>query len=290
MLLRVRCRVACESLCNSCPIPGSGNDRERIFFTDTDREAFVELLGEVADRFSWICHAHYLMTNHYHLVTEMPNANLSRGMRHLDGVYTQRINRLNKRTGHLLQGRLKAILVEKENYLPELARHVVLNPVRAKMVRSAKDWRWGSYRATAGQAAVPSFLTMKWILTQFGRDMSMATHAYRTFVERGRGVSVWDELRRGNLLGTDSFAEQVTPLLDERRTVIEIPRFERLAAKLPLEELFKNTHDKTTRNDKIHEAMRVYEYTLKELACHLGLHCSTINVIANRVAEEGRQE
>jgi len=267
-------------------VTSRGNDREKIFFMDTDRKAFLELLSEVVDRFSWVCHAYCLMTNHYHLLIETPHANLSRGMRHLNGVYTQRMNRLNKRTGHLLQGRFKSILVEKESYLLELARYVVLNPVRAKMVRSAKDWRWSSYRATAGQAAVPTFLTAKWILSQFSKDMSVATRAYRKFVGRGRGASIWDELRRGNLLGTDSFAEQVAPLLDERRNTIEIPRFQRLAARPTLHELFAGVQGKETRNARVHEAMRVHEYTLKELAEYLGLHYSTISVIAKSLDRE----
>jgi len=118
-------------------------------------------------------------------VVETPNANLSQGMRHINGVFTQRINHLNKRSGHLLQGRFKSVLVEKESYLLELARYVMLNPVRAKMVRSAKDWRWSSYQATAGQAEAPEFLTVRWILSQFEPDLARAQHAYRTFVRQG---------------------------------------------------------------------------------------------------------
>jgi putative transposase len=133
-------------------VTSRGNDREMIFFTDTDRVAFLELLHDVVERFSWVCHAYCQMTNHYHLVVETPVANLSRGMRHINGVYTQRINKLNKRSGHVLQGRFKSVLVEKESHLLELARYVVLNPVRAKMVRSAKDWKWSSYREFRGHS------------------------------------------------------------------------------------------------------------------------------------------
>jgi putative transposase len=267
-------------------ITSRGNDRAKIFFTDMDRMAFLELLGEAVDRFSWTCHAYCLMTNHYHLVIETPNANLSRGMRHINGVYTQRINKLNKRSGHLLQGRFKSILVEKEAHLLELARYVVLNPVRTKMVRSAKDWRWSSYRATAGLADAPGFLTTDWILSQLDRSRSKAQHAYRKFVRQGRGIEVWDELRRGCLLGTDEFEAEVAPLLSEHRSAIDYPRSQRLAARPSLQELFSNATDKATRNARIHEAMRVHEYTLKELSAYLGLHYSTISVIAGRVAKE----
>lgn len=269
-------------------ITSRGNDRGTIFFTDSDRVAFIKLLADVVKRYSWICHAYCLMTNHYHLVTETPNANLSRGMRHLNGVYTQRINKLNNRSGHVLQGRFKSVLVEKDSHLMELARYVVLNPVRAKMVRSTKDWKWSSYRAMAGLEEVPEFLTTSWILSQFDRDLTRAKHAYRKFVREGRGVEIWNELRHGCLLGTDAFEEEVAPLLDQRRFAIEYPRAQRLAARPSLEELFTGVSDRASRNAKIHEAMRVHEYTLKELADHLGLHYSTISVIAKRVDEESR--
>jgi len=264
-------------------VTSRGNDRERIFFTDTDREAFLELLGDVAERFSWIFHAYCLMTNHFHLVVETPHANLSRGMRHINGVFTQRINRLNKRSGHLLQGRFKSILVEKDSYLLELARYVVLNPVRAKMVRSAKDWKWSSYRATAGQSEIPSFLTVEWLLAQFDSNLSRAQKAYRRFVQQGRGIAIWSDLRHGNILGSEGFDEVFQPLLEQRRRDIEVPRVERLAARPSLDQLFADIHDKPARNEQIHRAMRVHEYTLKELSKHLGLHYSTISVIAKRV-------
>jgi len=115
------------------------------------------VLAEAVERYHWICHAYCLMPNHYHLLVETPLANLSQGMRQLNGAYTQAFNRRHNRTGHLLQGRYKAILVEKESHLLELARYIVLNPVRAKLVRHPRAWRWSSYRATAGDEEPPSF-------------------------------------------------------------------------------------------------------------------------------------
>ena len=271
-------------------VTSRGNDRAKIFFTDTDRVAFLDLLGEAVDRFSWICHAYCQMTNHYHLVIETPNANLSRGMRHINGVYTQRINKLNKRSGHVFQGRFKSVLVEKESHLLELARYVVLNPLSAGMVRSAKDWRWSSYRATAGMTECPSFLTANWILAQFDRSRSKAQHAYRRFVRQGRGVELWEELRRSCLLGTDAFEAEVAPLLSEQRSAIDFPRSQRLAARPSLQELFSGVSDKVTRNAKIREAMRIHEYTLRELSEHLGLHYSTISVVTKRMDEEQKRQ
>ncbi|MCG6896234.1 MAG: transposase [Thiocapsa sp.] len=135
-------------------VTARGNERRSIFLGDGDgdRAAFLGVLAQTCERFGWICHAYCLMTNHYHLLVETPDGNLSKGMRQLNGVYTQRVNRSHGRVGHLFQGRFKAILVERESDLLELARSVVLNPVRAGMVPAPGDWPWSSYRATVGAA------------------------------------------------------------------------------------------------------------------------------------------
>jgi len=121
-------------------VTARGDGREDIYLGDEDRDIYLEVLADVHSRFNWTIHAYCLMTNHYHLLIETPEGNLAKGMRHLDGVYTQRFNRRHNRVGHVFQGRYKAIIVQKENYLLELSRYIVLNPVRAQMVRSAKDW------------------------------------------------------------------------------------------------------------------------------------------------------
>ena len=117
-------------------VTSRGNARQRVFRDDEDREMFLATLAWVVERFGWRCHAYCLMDNHIHLLIETPQPNLSRGMRQLNGVYTQPFNRRHRKVGHLFQGRFKAVLVEKERYLLELARYIVLNPVRAKMVKT----------------------------------------------------------------------------------------------------------------------------------------------------------
>ena len=114
-------------------ITSRGNRQGDIYESDADRSAFINLLGDLCDTCNWVCHAYCLMSNHYHLLIETPEANLSKGMRQLNGVYTQLYNRSHKRFGHVFQGRYKAIHVEKEAYLLELARYIVLNPVRASI-------------------------------------------------------------------------------------------------------------------------------------------------------------
>jgi putative transposase len=144
-----------------------GNARQDIFEDDDDRQMFLESLARVCGRHRWLCHAYCLMSNHYHLLVETGSPTLSKSMKYLNGVYTQYYNRKHARVGHLFQGRFKGILVEKDAYLFELSRYVVLNPVRARMVRLAKHWPWSSYRATAGLALSPECLTTDWILGGF---------------------------------------------------------------------------------------------------------------------------
>ena len=266
-------------------VTSRGNAGTAIFLDDTDRVRFLEVLGTVVERFGWICHAYCLMTSHYHLLIETPQPNLSRGMQHLNGVYTQWFNREHSRAGHLVQGRFKSIVVEKESYLLELARYIVLNPVRAKLARSARDWRWSSYRATAGQIDPPSFLTVDWLLSQFAVNRGKAIRAYRDFVKEGRGVNVWEDVTAGVLMGSDALVQSLKPLLRDVEENREIRRDERLAVRPKLEELFADVPDKPTRNERIHAAVRKHQYKLKEVGDHLGLCYSTISVIAKRIDE-----
>jgi REP element-mobilizing transposase RayT len=115
-------------------ITSRGGRGEAIFEDDADREAFLGVLAEVVEGYRWICHAFCLMTNHYRLVIETLEGNPWRGMRQLNGVYTQASNRRHRRVGHLFQGRFKGTLVERDAYLPEVSRCGVPNPVRAGIV------------------------------------------------------------------------------------------------------------------------------------------------------------
>ena len=128
-----------------------GDRREDIFDDDADRRRWLEIINAVCERFNWRIHAYCLMDNHYHLVVETIDGNLSKGMRQLNGVYTQYYNRRHDYSGHLFQGRYKAIHVDKDTYLLELTRYVVLNPIRARMVTEVGAWPWSSYSAMVGQ-------------------------------------------------------------------------------------------------------------------------------------------
>jgi putative transposase len=171
-------------------VTSRGDRREPIFEDDEDRWMFFGILEEVVQRFNWVCHGYCLMTNHYHLVVETQDGNLSNGMRHLNGMYTQATKRRHGHTGHLFQGRFKGILVDKESYLLELTRYVVLNPVRAGMVKHPGKYPWSSYRAMVGEVQVPDWLATEMILGQFGKRRAEARRRYNEFVLGGSPVAV----------------------------------------------------------------------------------------------------
>ena len=252
-------------------ITGRGNARQRIYRNDEDREQFLSILSHVIDRYGWLCHAYCLMDNHYHILIETHKPNLSLGMRQLNGLYTQSHNRCHGRVGHLFQGRFKAILVEKKSHLLELCRYVVLNPVRAKMVKHPGKWKWSSYGATAGEGAVPKYLTVDWILGQFGRKLHEAQKRYRNYVEEGRvASSPWEGLQGQIYLGREDFVRKHQP----DRVIREVPRRQTQAHRPALKELFGG---KKNLDRAIGEAYRRYGYRMVEIAEHLGVHYSTVS-------------
>lgn len=188
-----------------------GNARAEIYRDDEDRQLFLELLSKEIAQQGWRCYAYCLMSNHYHILIETPEGNLVSGMRRLNGVYTQAFNRRHRRVGHVFQGRYKAIVVDRDSYGLELCRYIVLNPVRAKMVKRPQDWRWSSYRATAGFASAADWLDVAWVLGQFGHR---ARTAYRRFVSEGIGqASPWEHLRGQIWLGGEEFRKRMGKLV-----------------------------------------------------------------------------
>ncbi len=266
-------------------ITSRGDRREDIFESDDDFQMFLEVLGEVCERFNWVCHAYCLMTNHYHLLIETPDGNLSKGMRQLNGVYTQKFNRAHNRVGHVFQGRYKGILVEKQNYLLELCRYIVLNPVRAEMVRSAKDWPWSSYRATSGQVEKPEWLDVNWIIASFGKRRQKAIEGYRSFVKAGKGQpSPWKKLKNQVYLGSDEFVEQILESIRDDKHLSEVPSSQKRAAPKPLQHYEKSSK---ARDEAIFNAYQSDGYSMQEIGDYFGLHYSRVSRILK--AEENKR-
>lgn len=258
-------------------ITSRGNAREAIYLDDQDREQWLEIFGEVAQRFNWVCYAYCLMGNHYHVLVETPEANLAMGMRHLNGVYTQRFNKRHKRVGHVYQGRYKAILVDKDNYLMELARYIVLNPVRAEMVRDAEKWPWSSYRAMVGSDNPQSWLAVDWLLSQFAKRLKTARARYETFVKEGKGQpSPWGQLKNQVFLGDNAFVSRMQALIEPDRDLSEVPLGQKRTVAKPLS-FFEKTLP--TRNEAIIQAYASGGYKMSEIADYFGLHYSSISKI-----------
>ena len=266
-------------------VTSRGDRREDIFFGDADRLAWLEILGSVCKRFNWACHAWCQMDNHYHVVVETPEGNLSQGMRQLNGVYTQYVNRTYDRVGHVFQGRYKAILVERDAYLLELSRYVVLNPVRAKMVKRPELWAWSSYRSMIGQADRPEWLQTDWVLGQFGSRRNRAREKYADFVLAGVGLpSVWDNVRSQIYLGSEAFAERLRRQAPKDTDLGEIPRIQRRAVAKPLSSFVKAAQG--NRDAAIAAAFQSGDYTMKQIAEHFGVHYSTVSRVVKK-AEGG---
>lgn len=261
-------------------VTSRGDRQEPIYEDDEDREAFLRTLAEVVDRFNWRCHAYCLMTNHYHLVVETPDGNLSRGMRQLNGVYTQASNRRHGRVGHLFQGRFKAILVDKDSYLLELTRYVVLNPVRAGMVESPGEWYWSSYRAMVGEAPAADWLATDGLLAQFGTRRNEARRRYRQFVADGAG-DIWSELRQQIYLGDEKFVEKMQAKAVPQKDPVSIPRAQRRKPALSLAAISAGHRE---RNAAMVAAYATGAYSYREIAEYFGVHPATVGrVVRNEM-------
>jgi len=263
-------------------ITSRGNEKKAVYKDGMDRETFLDTLFQVSKRYNWICHAYCLMNNHYHLIIETPDGNLSAGMRQLNGVYTQTFNKRHKRVGHLFQGRYKAILIQKDSHLLEVCRYVVLNPVRARAVERPEMWKWSSYQATGGKEKPHPCLSTEWILGQFGTTRSIAEEAYQKFVQSGiRQESIWKALRAQSILGEEEFTTTLMDYLRGKRDIPELSKIQRYADRPSLTQIFSGriVQDIGKRNEKIQEAVQQYGYRQREVADYLDMHFTSISRI-----------
>ena len=216
-----------------------GNAQQPIFLDDTDRQQFVRLLSREIRQQHWLCYVYCLMGNHYHLVIETPEPNLSRGLKRLHGTYTQWFNRRHQRVGHLLQGRFKSLLVEKESYLQELCRYVALNPVRAGMVPDAGAWTWSSYRATAGIQEAPEWLDTSSVLSLFDTNQATARAAYQRFVADGvHQPSPWAQVTSQIFLGSPEFLDRIERLV-QGKPLANVPTVQTQPTRLSPDEVLQ---------------------------------------------------
>jgi putative transposase len=260
-------------------VTARGNGRQTLFVDDVDHEHFLAVLADVAAHYHLLCHAYCLMANHYHLLIETPDANLSRAMRQLNGLFAQYFNRRHERPGHVLQGRFHAQVVDRESYLREACRYIVLNPLRAGLVAHPRDWPWSSYRATAGETSAPAFLTVDWILSlAHAPSRAEAQDRYARFVAAGMTGDIDSSGPPGALiLGRARELPVVRAQVERSATLVEIPRNHRFALRPSLEQVFAGARTRAERDARAAQAVRNYGYSRRSVASFLGMHYSAVS-------------
>jgi len=267
-----------------------GKGFEPIFREEGDRLDFLDILAETVFRFKWLCHSYCLLNDHYHLILETPQGNLSRGMRQINGLYTQMFNRKYRRRGSLFGERFKSIIFEKTRYLLPLNRHMVLNPVRTGLSSRPEAWRWSSYLPTIEKKSPPPFLFTQTILSRFSsKNRALAIERYKAFItSESREKFTWRDLRFQVFLGSDYFIEKI------RNMILVQKPYRR--GKTPttggqnrvlLDEILG--YGWTSRKEKdalIHQAYIQYGYTLNEIADFLGVHAATVSRAVRRVEKK----
>jgi putative transposase len=221
-------------------VTSRGNERKEIFREDRDRLLFLSLLAAAVKRFRWRLHEYCLMTNHYHLVIETPFRTLAKGMHWLNSEYVRIFNRRYERVGHLFQGRYKGILVDEQNYLDEVRRYTVLNPVRAGMVVDPAEYRWSSYRAHAGLELIPEWLHSEWLF-DLHTERPKCHEMYREYVTAkiGSTESIWEKLVGQIYLGSVEWIEEMRKVIAEKPRSDEHPMTQRLIPRLKMATVVK---------------------------------------------------
>jgi REP element-mobilizing transposase RayT len=213
-----------------------GNAGEKIFKNKGDKEKFLEYLEKAVERFSLIIHTYCLMDSHYHLLIETPGANLSVAVQWINVSYAVYFNRKRQRSGHLFQGRFKAILIDADGYLKQISRYIHLDPVIGKIARPPADYPWSSYGAFLGKEKTPNWLETKWLLSQFGKRKKDAIRSYKSFVEGVKADALenpHEEIVGGLILGDMDFVNWVKEkFLSARDGEDEIPQLEKLKPSL----------------------------------------------------------
>ncbi|HMW57736.1 MAG TPA: transposase [Burkholderiaceae bacterium] len=276
-------------------VTSRGDRREPIYRDDEDREAHLAVIARAMERFDAQALAYCLMGNHYHLVLQTRQANLSRLMRQVNGVYTQAFNRRHGVAGHLFQGRFKAILVDRDAYLLALCLYVERNPVAAGLVATAKDWRWSSCRAHTGHDGVPPWLDSDGLYGQLlGRpvkskgDRTKAAQQYAALVEddAADGSTFWQEALRGQIfLGDEDFvARMQAQAAGSSRGAVDIPKAQRRG---PFD-LQRHLAESADRDGAMLSAYRDHGMTMTAIAAEAGLSVSRVSRVIKALEAKGK--
>ncbi len=275
-------------------ITSRGNERKAVFKSERDREKLLSYFGSATERYAAIVHAYCLMDNHYHLLMETPAGNLSRIMHHINGAYTTYFNVRRERSGHLFQGRYKAILIEADEYAKELSRYIHLNPVRAGMCANPEEYPWSSCRYYTVETEAPDWLQRGLILGYFGQNLSVSMRWYREFIHAVMGVGYDNplaELKHSVILGSGQFVAEIRDRflkhktqdrdLPALRTLLEQPSLDQIEQAV---DAALSTEPKLARQVKLHLCHRYSGMTLTEIGLRFGIGQSGVTQASQRIA------
>ena len=277
-------------------VTARGNERKDVFKSAKDREKFLAYLESAVFRYGAAIHAYCLMTNHYHLLLETPRGNLSQVMQHINGAYTNYYNAKRRRSGHLFQGRYRAILVDADAYAMELSRYIHLNPVRAGMCAMADEYPWSSYRDYIGRRAVPGWLAMTFILGLTGASNEAAQKSYRQFVDEAAGKELDSPLEKAvaaAILGRDEFVAEI----QERHLTVKpsdrnLPALRQLVNGPAIDRIIEEAAEVFGENERLAEKAAIYlchRYSgskLREIGERFGVKDSAVSQSSRRFKME----
>lgn len=276
-------------------ITARGNERKDIFRSARDREKFLSYLQSATQRYGAAIHVYCLMSNHYHLLLETPEGNLSQIMRHINGAYTSYFNTKRRRAGHLFQGRYKGILVEADEYAEELSRYIHLNPVRAGMVEKPEDFQWSSYAAYVGKKKSPDWLVRDFILAYFDGKKEKAERKYQEFVQLGMPAAAdpLSEVVGSFLLGSETFIRTIREkFLTDRKDDRNLPVVRQIARRAAPEKIDRLVENVFTEDAALGRKARLYLYhtctaqSLKEIGSRFGIKETGVSQASRRFSEK----
>lgn len=275
-----------------------GIERRKIYQSAKDYALFLHLLEQSCTQFNFIIHAYCLMSNHYHLFIETPAGNLSRGLRHINGVYTQKYNHRYKRVGALFQGRYKAKLVDANSYSLELVRYIHMNPVEAKMVKRPEAYPYSSYKNYIGKGAVPAYLATSWILSQFSKRRSEAVRELKRFTlrEEGRRWEPEEKTLSRVVLGSEKFFEKIRDKYlagREDKELSELRTVKRTVSVTKIEKFIQEMKGSSIEKRKwlIYALRKHTPLKLEEIAQRTnGKSYSSISQTVRRLEQEAREK
>lgn len=249
-------------------VTARGNARQNVFLDDSDRTRWIDLLVNTVERFGWLTLSYCQMTSHYHMLVETPQPNLSRGMRHLNGVYAQRFNRRHKRVGHLFQARFHATLIQHDEHLLSTIAYIARNPTRAGLCSDPAGWPWSSYRATLGLQPV-GFVAADRVLGFLSHDRADAREKLRILCADPSSDHLHETLHEEVVLGDTTFKRDHA---HHAEPIPEVPRRHWQPTRPPLLDLLQ-----PPRPESIASAYKEYGYTMREIAEHLHVHYATVS-------------